>query len=848
MLRKLYALLVGINAYPSTVDSLSGCVNDVQNMEAFLEGWVDRNSFQLEIKKLIDEQATRNNIVEGFRTHLCQATSSDVALFFFAGHGSQERTLPQLLHFEPDRLDETLVCWDSRQHKGWDLADKELAWLISEVSNKNPHIVIILDCCHSGSGTRQERGKIRRISKQTKSRPEDSYLFNIEEFVQTNSIDFSETPSGWSLGNKGRHVLLAACESGQTAKEYKDKEGKDCGRFSYFLIETLNKSNGQLTYKELMTHTSALVCRVTSEQTPQLEAPTREDINRFFLDGALAQRLPHFTVRYDKNYEWCLDAGKIHGLPDVKSSEPIRIALYPFDASGTDLEKVSNAIAFGKITKVLPHQSRVEIEGSKLSVNDTFKAVIVSLPLEPFGIFLSGEECGLSNLRQAIKGRAIGRGNARFFQEVVNVNDAKLSVKAVENRYSIRDLITDKIAAEVTDYSNTELVVTYLENIVCWHNVLADLDSQTKTLPDDAVELKVYHNSSEINHLLELSYTYEDGVWHRPSFRLKLKNNYHKRLYCSLIGLSEDYSVTSSFLPNGGIWLEPGEEAWAHNGNPIRTKVLDVIWKKGGTITKDWLRFIVSTDEFDAGLLDQKPLEAVTVYNRGLTRSYRHKNRLNWLLNRYVTRHFDLDDELYSKWTTKLLSITTTRLQESVSFQENNHGSRSAIIQHEQVKCVVEAPMNLEAELRLASKIEKNRSTLPDILQEDIFDKPLEFVLPQGSSPALNIIELDNICNPETVATSTLLSITVNFDNKEVTGLDENSNMLAVGYNGEFYIPLGLAKSTEKSVNLTLSYLPGVGYQAQRSVRQSLYLFFQKFLAKPMGVDYQYPRFALAEV
>jgi hypothetical protein len=37
-----------------------------------------------------------------------------------------------------------------------DLADKELATLLAELAARRPHIAVILDCRHSGSGTRAQ--------------------------------------------------------------------------------------------------------------------------------------------------------------------------------------------------------------------------------------------------------------------------------------------------------------------------------------------------------------------------------------------------------------------------------------------------------------------------------------------------------------------------------------------------------------------------------------------------------------------------------------------------------------------------------------------------------------------
>ena len=70
---------------------------------------------------LLDGDATRAAVVDGFRTHLTQAGPDDTVLFYYSGHGSQEYAPPEFWAVEPDHLDETLVCFDSRQPDQWDL-------------------------------------------------------------------------------------------------------------------------------------------------------------------------------------------------------------------------------------------------------------------------------------------------------------------------------------------------------------------------------------------------------------------------------------------------------------------------------------------------------------------------------------------------------------------------------------------------------------------------------------------------------------------------------------------------------------------------------------------------------
>ena len=68
---------------------------------------------------------------------------------------------------EPTGRIQTLVCVDAgRRDADGDLirpiADKELAVLLGEIAAKGPHVVALLDCCHSGTGTRDAGARIRQ--------------------------------------------------------------------------------------------------------------------------------------------------------------------------------------------------------------------------------------------------------------------------------------------------------------------------------------------------------------------------------------------------------------------------------------------------------------------------------------------------------------------------------------------------------------------------------------------------------------------------------------------------------------------------------------------------------------
>lgn len=293
MPRTVYALFVGIDAYLGNVRPLNGCVNDVTRLHDLLAARLAAGADRFAPRLLTNAQATRQGVIEAWRGHLAQAGPEDVALFYFSGHGSQENAPPEFWDFEPDQLNETLVCHDSRADGGWDLADKELAQLISEVAANGPHIAVILDCCHSGSGTRNA-GEItvRRQAADRRPRPIASYivtpgqaaaLYSRRRYAGNRAIS-------WPALASGRHVLLAACRPEQTAKEtyFPGPSGYEKrGAFSFYLQETLQQADATTSYCDILHRVSAQVQQKVPDQHPQLEASDPADLDQPFLGGAI---------------------------------------------------------------------------------------------------------------------------------------------------------------------------------------------------------------------------------------------------------------------------------------------------------------------------------------------------------------------------------------------------------------------------------------------------------------------------------------------------------------------------------------------------------------------------------
>jgi hypothetical protein len=666
MNHNIYALLVGIDEYVN-VSPLQGCVNDITAIKEYLEGRVDTDGSQLHLRTLLNKDATRQAVIDGFRQHLCQAGSEDVVFFYYAGHGSQEEAPEEFWAIEPDRLNETLVCYDSRSLGGWDLADKEMAKLIAEVAQKNPHITIIMDCCHSSSGT---RGDIEADTAERKApidrrkRPLDSFIFSEKEAEQlVTERSLTKNPTGWTLP-RAKHIFLAACRDRETAKEY-NVSGQRRGAFSYFLLDTLKKANGSLTYRDLFKRTNALVRSKVAAQSPQLEATVLDDLEQPFLGGAIPPRKPYLTVCYHKDHEWVIDGGAVHGVPQPFGDETTELALFPFESSPEGMQELSTAIGEAKVIAVMPQLSQVQISGiESLEPEMTFKAVVISLPLPPKGVLITGESAGVKLARAALLAISPGNQPSLYLQEVGKTENAEFKLLARNGQYLITRPADDRpIVAQIQGYteSNAFQAIERLEHITRWTNIAELSSPATSSIQASAVQMIIYQSGQEVKDAtINLQYQQQNGKWKGPTFKVKLKNTSNQELFCALLDLTDSYAVSLELLETGGVWLKPGEEAWALGGKNIYPSVPEKLWKQGITESQDILKLIVSTAEFDATLLRQNELDLPFFPEREAGRG---RGTLNRLMKRVQSRDLRAvpESEEYDDWITSQINITTVR-------------------------------------------------------------------------------------------------------------------------------------------------------------------------------------------
>lgn len=295
----LYALLIGINHYASVaVPDLRGCVNDVEAIAALL-----RNQYNVPSANLItltNEQATHAAIATAFQTHLVaparawqqsgQQGERPALLFYFSGHGSRALATTRET---ASGFDETLVPHDSRTNNVYDIKDWELKEWLNGVTAYTENVTVVLDCCHSGSGTRlteKRTTEIRGCDDDRRPQPPRSV-----------------TRSG------GNWVTLSACRNDQKAHEAQVATGAlQHGVFTYWLLETIRQMSPHrpLTYRELYEQLVYRVNKSHPAQTPQCDG----NRDRLWLAGAYAPQERWLALLPPRDGLVWVNAGQMHGL------------------------------------------------------------------------------------------------------------------------------------------------------------------------------------------------------------------------------------------------------------------------------------------------------------------------------------------------------------------------------------------------------------------------------------------------------------------------------------------------------------------------------------------------------
>ena len=240
-----YAFLLGIEEYypNSNLSDLKSVDNDLFYMKFVLEA----QGFECVV--LNANGLSKGTIFNQMNKALLDKVKpSDVALFYYTGHGTQ------IFDYDDDEcednLDEAIVFSTFNEVEpqlDQYILDDELNLAIRPIRKKLGDLgqmVLIFDACHSGSFS---RGKHQKVQSLRTDVPMPDY--------EEQQIEFSIENCSNTYSDKGLANIVGMYSSSYADKSFEFGEGdKKFGVFTYALIERLRHCDKDYTYMDWVRH------------------------------------------------------------------------------------------------------------------------------------------------------------------------------------------------------------------------------------------------------------------------------------------------------------------------------------------------------------------------------------------------------------------------------------------------------------------------------------------------------------------------------------------------------------------------------------------------------------------
>ena len=282
-----HALIIAIGDYPeeSYWPDISS-TNDVHHIQSALLklGWSNENIINLQ-----DADATHKGIMAQLLALQHKVKKGDIVFIHYSGHGQQ---VADNNGDELDNLDEAIVPYDSPMafkkgvYEGERLIRDDYIGsstkAIRKILGPEGQVILILDSCHSGTGTRG-MGKVRGTDR----------IMAADDFVT--NLQSGEKSIGLSTDDE-KELAPMASYYGASPRELNyetlDDQSKPVGSLSYAMASVLAKMKTVYSFEELFDRVKLKMKVLAPRQNPQWEGP--KDV--LLLGGKLPPQEEYYNV------------------------------------------------------------------------------------------------------------------------------------------------------------------------------------------------------------------------------------------------------------------------------------------------------------------------------------------------------------------------------------------------------------------------------------------------------------------------------------------------------------------------------------------------------------------------
>ena len=247
------------------------------------------------VTTLVNRQATKTGIIGAFRKMAASCKQGDVVYVHYSGHGQQ---MTDVHNDEKDGLDECWIPYDAYRkasatyHGEKHLTDDELNVYLNAIRHKigaKGKLLVVIDACHSGDGTRGDDDEVVRGVEDTLVVDSLNGRGLYETFEMLKSLFMGDYDKEKIINDKAkplaeRWITLSACRSDQVNVEMKSPA---VGKLTYALW-TEQKKSEKISNEEFMKRIRRFVYRNASSR-PQQPEMTGEDINKYNITDILSR-------------------------------------------------------------------------------------------------------------------------------------------------------------------------------------------------------------------------------------------------------------------------------------------------------------------------------------------------------------------------------------------------------------------------------------------------------------------------------------------------------------------------------------------------------------------------------
>ena len=350
------ALIVAIGDYPFW-GKLSS-INDVD----FIKATLTRQGFEKgNIKTLTDKDATHTGITSALTNLISDAKTGDIAVIHFSSHGEQ---IEDDNGDETDGLDETIVTYnavppddnghfkDFQKAQAEYLRDDEFGALINQLRNKlgkDGDVVVFMDLCHSGSGT---RGSTRVRGNRP---PGVSASFDRSKYTSRDTAVFREKAAVRGDENSlATYVVFSAARAEELDNEIinnDDNKNIPMGSLSYAVSKEFATLDKGTTYRSLFARIQVILEERVQGQHAVLEG---NGIDRALFGGKSVYQKPYVEIEQLAGTKITIKAGLLAGL-----DSGAKVAVYP---AGTTDPATATPLAKGRVVEAQSYTAQVSLD------------------------------------------------------------------------------------------------------------------------------------------------------------------------------------------------------------------------------------------------------------------------------------------------------------------------------------------------------------------------------------------------------------------------------------------------------------------------------------------------------